>query len=149
MYPFAVPADLHATANGRLRKVRQRYTKGRQTLVEVLAEAERPLTIPEILAADRSVPQSSVYRNLTVLEQAGVVSKVQGGDDLSRFELAEDLTRHHHHLVCVACGSVDDYTVPSRFERSLAKAFDEVAAETGFQAQFHRVDLVGVCARCG
>jgi Fe2+ or Zn2+ uptake regulation protein len=142
-------SDLHGTASVRLKGIHQRYTRGRQALVEVLAAAERPLSIPEIVSADRSVPQSSVYRNLTVLEQAGVVAKVQGGDEFSRFELAEDLTRHHHHLVCVACGSVDDYTVPPRFERSMVKTLEEVAAETGFRAEFHRLDLVGVCARCG
>lgn len=141
-------ADLHETAAARLRDVQQRYTRGRHGLVAVLAAAGRPLSIPEILAADRSIPQSSVYRNLTVLEQARVVRKVHGGDEFSRFELAEDLTSHHHHLVCVSCGSVDDYTVPLRFERSMAKAIDEVAAETGFRADFHRLDLVGVCARC-
>ena len=141
-------ADLHDTAAARLRDVQQRYTRGRHALVAVLATAGRPLSIPEILAAGPSIPQSSVYRNLTVLEQANVVRKVQGGDEFSRFELAEDLTSHHHHLVCVSCGSVDDYTVPLRFERSMAKAIDEIAAETGFRADFHRLDLVGVCARC-
>ena len=143
-----MPSDLHETAHGRLLTIGQRYTSGRRALVDVLASAGRPLSIPDILGAGRAVPQSSVYRNLTVLEQAGVVRKVQGGDDFSRFELAEDLTRHHHHLVCVACGSVDDYTVPPQFERTMAVTLDEVAAETGFRAQFHRLDLVGVCARC-
>jgi Fe2+ or Zn2+ uptake regulation protein len=143
-----VRSDLHQTADGRLRAIGQRYTSGRRALVEVLSAAGRPLSIPDILDARGSVPQSSVYRNLTVLEQAGVVRKVQGGDDFSRFELAEDLTRHHHHLVCVSCGSVDDYTVPPQLERTMAVTLDEVAAETGFRAEFHRLDLVGVCARC-
>lgn len=141
--------ELHEAALSRLRAAHQRYTPGRQALVDVLAAAGRPLAIPDVLAADPSIPQSSVYRNLTVLEQAGVVRKVHGGDGLSRFELAEDLTRHHHHLVCVSCGSVDDYDVPARFERRMAEAIDEVSAETGFRAQFHRLDLVGVCSRCG
>src|SRR5262245_48579800 len=141
--------ELHQAAIARLRAVGQRYTRGRQALIDVLARSGRPLAIPEVLAADPSIPQSSVYRNMTVLEQAGVVRKIQGADEFSRFELAEDLTHHHHHLVCVSCGSVDDYDVPSRFERTMAKAIDAVAAETGFQAQWHRLDLVGVCARCG
>ncbi len=143
-----VDAELHDTAAARLRAVDQRYTSGRRALVDVLVSAARPLSIPQILVADPSIPQSSVYRNLTVLEQAGVVRKLAGGDEFSRFELAEELTNHHHHLVCVSCGSVDDYVVPTRFERSMAKAIDEVTAETGFRPQFHRLDLVGVCARC-
>ncbi len=140
---------LHETAGRRLRGVGQRYTTGRQVLVDILASAKRPLSIPDILAIDASVPQSSVYRNLTALEMAGVVRKVQGVDEFSRFELAEDLTEHHHHLVCTSCGTVDDYTVPSRLERTVAQAIDEISSETGFRAEFHRLDLVGTCSRCG
>lgn len=140
--------SLHETANSRLRGVQQRYTRGRQTLVDILAEAGRPLSIPEILAVDTSVPQSSVYRNLTTLELAGVVRKVQGADEFSRFELAEDLTEHHHHLVCTSCGTVDDYTAPTHVEHTMAQAIDEIAGATGFRADFHRVDLIGVCSRC-
>jgi Fur family transcriptional regulator, ferric uptake regulator len=143
-----VPTPLHETATRRLRGVQQRYTRGRQTLVDILAAAKRPLSIPDILAIDASVPQSSVYRNLTALELAGVVRKVQGADEFSRFELAEDLTGHHHHLVCTSCGTVDDYTVPSRVERTMAQAIDEIASETGFRAEFHRLDLLGTCSRC-
>ena len=140
--------SLHETATSRLRGVQQRYTRGRQTLVDILADAGRPLSIPDILAIDASVPQSSVYRNLTTLELAGVVRKVQGADEFSRFELAEDLTEHHHHLVCTSCGTVDDYTAPSHVEHTMAQAIDEIAGETGFRADFHRLDLIGVCARC-
>lgn len=140
--------DLHAVVAGRLAEVRQRYTPSRRTLVDVLAGAGRPLTIPEVLRGRRGVPQSSAYRNLTALEQAGVVRRVQADDEFARWELAEDLTRHHHHLVCVGCGHVADYTVPERVERSLARAFEQAAAATGFQAHGHRVDLVGLCAAC-
>ena len=143
-----MPTPLHETATRRLRGVQQRYTPGRQALVDILASAKRPLSIPDILAIDASVPQSSVYRNLTALELAGVVRKVQGADEFSRFELAEDLTGHHHHLVCTSCGTVDDYTVPSRLERTMAQAIDEIANETGFRAEFHRLDLLGTCSRC-
>jgi Fe2+ or Zn2+ uptake regulation protein len=140
--------DLHAAVGARLREVDQRYTRGRRALVTLLAGADRPLTIPDILERDTAVPQSSVYRNLTVLEQAGVVHRIMAADGFSRFEFTEELTRHHHHLVCVSCGAVDDYTVSPRLEKTMARAIDEVTAETGFQIQAHRIDLVGVCARC-
>lgn len=141
--------DLHTTVSGVLRSVDQRYTRGRRALVNLLAAAARPLSIPEILGQDAEVPQSSVYRNLAVLEQAGVVHKVMATDEFSRFELAEELTRHHHHLVCVSCGTVDDYTVPPRLEKTIARTIDAVTAETGFHIQAHRIDLLGRCARCG
>lgn len=141
--------EVHATVSGLLRGVDQRYTRGRRALVNLLAAAGRPLSIPEILGQDTTVPQSSVYRNLAVLEQAGVVHKVMATDDFSRFELTEELTRHHHHLVCVSCGTVDDYTVSPRLEKTMARTIDEVTAETGFHIQAHRIDLLGRCARCG
>ena len=140
--------DLHATTAARLGAVQQRYTVKRRALVELLADAGQPLAIPDILTRGASLAQSSVYRNLVVLEQAGVVRRVISTDDYARFELAEDLTEHHHHLICSSCGSIDDFTASSGFERTVTEALVEVAKDTGFDAQHHRIDLIGVCARC-
>lgn len=144
----AVP-DVHATAAGRLREDGQRYTACRRTLVEVLAATDRPLTIAELLERDARLAQSSAYRNLAVLEQAGVVDRLVTDDEYARFELAEDLTGHHHHLICSSCGRVADFTVSPALERQLAAAFDRLSAEHGFAVEHHRLDLVGRCARCG
>src|SRR4051794_36830025 len=143
-----MPADLHVTVAARLQAVDQRYTANRQALIEVLRSAGRPLATPDIVAADGSLPQSSVYRNLAVLESAGAVRRVLGTDEFLRYELAEDLTEHHHHLVCESCGQVDDVTLPARLERTLDQAVAELAAGTGFVVDHHRLDLVGTCARC-
>jgi Fur family ferric uptake transcriptional regulator len=140
--------DLHRVVAERLRAVDQRYTASRRALVELLAGAGRPLSVGDIRARQAAVPQSSAYRNMAVLEQAGVVRRVQAADEFSRFELAEDLTEHHHHLVCVECGSVSDFTVPARVERTVEKALAEAAAGAGFRPETHRLDLVGRCAAC-
>src|SRR2546426_6356173 len=81
--------DLHATIAGRLRRQDQRYTSGRRALVEILAAAGRPVAIGEVMGAGGVASQSTAYRNLAVLVQAGVVRKVFGGDDVARYELAE------------------------------------------------------------
>jgi Fur family ferric uptake transcriptional regulator len=139
-------SDLHDTVAGRLRRDGQRYTGNRRALVDLLSGG--PLTIPEVLARDRRLAQSSTYRNLAVLERAGVVHRIVTSDEYARYELAEDLTEHHHHLICSSCGSVADFTVSPQLERSLTRAFERVAGETGFRASAHRLDLVGVCATC-
>lgn len=142
-------ADLHDTAAARLRNVGQRYTPNRRVIVELLSDAASPRTIPELLADGRNaVPQSSAYRNLAVLEQAGVVRRLFTSGEFASFELAEDLTAHHHHLVCSACGRVEDFTAPSALERSLGRVASEVNGTTGFVADHHRLDLVGTCASC-
>jgi len=117
-------------------------------LVDVLAGAPRPLTIPEILEHRAGLAQSSVYRNLVVLEQAGVVHRVVTHDEFARYELTEDLTEHHHHLICSSCGGVDDVPASAGLERSVQRVIDEVRRRVGFRTEHHRVDLVGRCRRC-
>lgn len=140
--------DLDRLAVARLRQHGQRYTTNRRQLVQLLATADAPVTIPEILQQRPGLAQSSVYRNLVMLEQSGLVQRVVTNDEWARFELAEDLTEHHHHLICSRCGIVRDFTVPARVERSVVSAFDKIAEQTGFTLQRHRLDLVGVCPAC-
>ncbi len=141
--------DLHATTAERLQRDDQRYTSRRRALVDVLADADQPLTIPQLLQRRRDLAQSSAYRNLAVLERAGVVHRIASSDEFARYELAEDLTEHHHHLICSSCGDVADFTVPPDVERELDRALSTVASRTGFQVEQHRLDLVGTCTRCG
>lgn len=140
--------ELDATAAARLRDTDQRYTVSRRRIVGILAAAGRPLTIAEVQAAGDGLPQSSVYRNIAVLEQAGVVRRVMATDEFARFELDEALTEHHHHLVCASCGTVVDFTMSPALEQTLDRAIDSVGRDTGFTVQSHRLDLVGLCARC-
>jgi Fe2+ or Zn2+ uptake regulation protein len=141
--------DVHAAAAERLAALGQRYTRGRRMLVEALEGARRPLTIGDLLRDRPSLPQSSAYRNLSVLEQAGVVHRVVTSDEFARYELTESLTEHHHHhLICSSCGSVADFTVSKRMERTLEDVLARAAEDAGFQAEHHRLDLVGVCADC-
>lgn len=142
--------DIHSLASERLRADSQRYTTGRRSLVELLETAERPLTVAEVLSRSGGLAQSSVYRNLAVLERAGVVLRIVTDDEYGRFELAEDLTgHHHHHLICTRCGTVDDFTVSAELEQSLDRALDRVSSDHGFSAVHHRLDLVGICSECG
>lgn len=139
---------MHTEVAQRLRRLGQRYTAGRRTIVELLDDGAHPRTIPEILAAGRGLAQSSAYRNLAVLEQAGVVHRLVTNTEFARYELAEDLTSHHHHLICSTCGGVEDFTAPTGLERSLGKAMAEVTEATGFSPEHHRLDLIGTCSTC-
>ncbi|HVN50075.1 MAG TPA: transcriptional repressor [Acidimicrobiales bacterium] len=140
--------DVHAIAASRLGASGQRYTPSRRAVVEALQRAGRPLTIPEILEGDRALPQSSAYRTIAVLTQVGVVRRVVAVDEFTRFELAEDLSSHHHHLLCTSCGLVADFELPPALERELEAAFEAAATEQRFESIHHRVDLVGRCTNC-
>jgi Fur family transcriptional regulator, ferric uptake regulator len=142
------PTRLHETISVMLRAQQQRLTPTRTLIVDVLEAADRPLTIPEILDSQPALAQSSAYRNLVVLEQARVVHRLVTHADFARYELAEDLTGHHHHLVCSNCGRVEDLPATAAVERSVAVAIDEAARRAGFRTEHHRLDLVGLCADC-
>ena len=140
--------DVHDVASERLRAIDQRYSTGRRKLVQILSSAVHPLVTTEITAAASDLPQSSVYRNLSVLEEAGVVVKVLTTGERSAFELAEDLKGHHHHLVCVDCGKVVDIDVPEDVERLLSDGVSPAIKDAGFTLIGHRLDLMGRCDQC-
>ena len=141
-------ADLHTIAAARLRADDQRYTGNRRAIVEMLEESSRPLSIPQMLTSRNGLAQSSVYRNLVVLEEAGVVHRIVTNDEFARYELAEDLSGHHHHLICSSCGAVDDFTVSPKLEAEIERSSKRIATRNGFQLHAHRLDLIGLCPNC-
>ena len=145
-----VSADLlHDDVAGLLRAGDHRYTTGRQRVIAALQHADGPVTIPEILEFDGGLAQSSVYRNLTILEEVGAVTRIVTHDDHARFELAEALTdHHHHHLICTNCGSVSDFELAHEAESTLERALTRVGRSAKFRIDGHRLDLLGTCATC-
>ena len=90
--------------------------------------------------------QSSLYRNLVVLEGVGVLQRVTGaGND--RFELDEALSgHHHHHLTCTVCGLVIDIPADAAVERAVSGQAQRIADEHGATITGHSLDLYGRCA---
>ena len=142
--------DVHDEVTARLAALDQRYTIGRRAIIAVLVAADRPLSVPEILsrADPGDVPQSSAYRHLSALVDAGAVHRFTGSDDHGRYELAEDLAGHHHHLLCVECGRMVDVAASARLESALREAAEHAAGDTDFEVTGHRIDLVGRCGSC-
>jgi Fe2+ or Zn2+ uptake regulation protein len=140
--------ELHDTAERRLRRIDQRYTAGRRAIIELLVSTGHPVSIGDIAENLPDLPRSSAYRHLVDLQAAGLVRRITANDEFTRFELAEDLTEHHHHLLCVNCGKVTDVTLPPTFEHQVAQAIGQLADAEGFQPQSHRLDVLGECASC-
>jgi len=139
---------LHEAIEARLRLADQRYTSGRRRLVSFLVAADHPVSISEIEAALPTLPRSTAYRNLVDLQGAGVVRRVAAGDEFVRFELTEELTEHHHHLLCLHCGRVLDVASDPLFETAIADMAETLAARFAFTARDHRLDILGRCAQC-
>jgi Fur family ferric uptake transcriptional regulator len=140
--------DLHELVEICLKRVDQRYTPGRRAIVEFLVSSGHPVSISDIAAELPDVPRSSAYRHLVDLQTAGVIRRIAASDEFARFELAEDLTEHHHHLLCTSCGRVIDVTPSPAFERSVDRVVEELAAQEAFQPTSHALDIIGICSSC-
>jgi len=142
------PVETHDLVSARLHEAGQIYTKGRRELVDLLVRAGRPASIPEMLEMRPGLTQSSLYRNMADLESVGIVRRVVGANDPTRYEFSVDVIGHHHHTICAVCGVVDDFFMPAAAERNIETSVDKALARTGFQPSTHRLDVFGTCPNC-
>ncbi len=142
-------SHLEQQVRGRLAAHEVRYTAGRRRVIGALAAADGPRSAAELHDdLDRSVPLSSLYRSLSVMADAGVLDEHHGAKSITRYELAEWLVGHHHHLVCVSCGSVDDIELPAELERTLESVISRAAGLGDFSVSGHALEIDGRCSAC-
>ena len=133
----------------RLAEAEVRYTKARRAVIRALTKADGPRSAAELSEViGNDVPLSSLYRSLAVLEEAGVLAPHFSSPGLTRYELAEWLTGHHHHLVCVDCGQVQDLPADDGIESRLQQLVSDVARDASFTEVNHALEIEGRCAAC-
>jgi Fur family ferric uptake transcriptional regulator len=114
------PRKPFAEARARLRETGLRCTAARMAVLDHVMTATGPKTHAEVAEAlaDRGFDRATIYRNLTELTEAKILSRVELGDHVWRFEMnrghdnasGED----HPHFLCTSCGEVsclDDVNV--------------------------------------
>ena len=141
-------SHMHRQVEQRLMDRDVRYTNGRRAVVDALDVADGPRSAAELAPELPSVPLSSLYRTLTVLEEADVVVPHLSTKGVARYELAEWLAGHHHHLVCIDCGKVEDIVVSERYEAQVHDIVVAMSAQASFTATNHALEIEGMCAQC-
>lgn len=120
-----------------------RLTPQRRAVLAAIAAAEGSFSVVEIYdRARRAAPRlglATVYRTVELLRHEGYVRPLAGGP---RATYVTCHPGHHHHLVCLGCGAVEET------ELCGAPSDAELRRRHGFQAQTHEVDVYGTCARC-
>ena len=144
----SVGSDVHDAVAEQLKGRQQRYTALRRKIVDTLGGADDPLTINDLQRAAKGVALSSLYRNLSILEECSVVTRIMTSNGSAIFELAESLSEHHHHLVCSRCGLVRDIVVPESIEHGLDRQLVKLARKEGFTFRHHQLDVIGTCGKC-
>ena len=142
-------ADVDERVEHRLREREIRYTAGRRWVVRSLLELGGPVTTAQLLeVVSEAVPLSSLYRTMALFDGAGITHRTHDAGGVARYELAEWLLGHHHHLVCVECGAVADVELAPGQEQGLDEIVDEAATAEGFAVLGHRIDIEGRCRQC-
>ncbi|MDM5186993.1 peroxide-responsive transcriptional repressor PerR [Bacillus sp. DX4.1] len=121
-----------------------RITPQRHAILEYLVESMTHPTADEIYKAlEGKFPNMSVatvYNNLRVFKEVGLVKELTYGDASSRFDY---VTSQHYHVICEDCGKIVDFPYVG-----LEKIEDEAAKTTGFVINSHRLEIYGVCPEC-
>lgn len=121
-------------------------TNQRKTIAEAFFDLPGHHSLEEfyrhIANQDPSIGQTTVYRTLKLLCEAGLANEIQFSDNIMRFEVATP--RHHHdHMICLKCGKIIE-VCDSRIE-NLQK---EIAARHNFKLTGHSHNLYGYCENC-
>ncbi len=127
-----------------LKKSGVRITPQRHAILEYLIYSESHPTADEIYKAlEGDFPNMSVatvYNNLRVFRNAGLIKELTYGDASSRFDF---VTHDHYHIICDECGTIVDFHHPGLDE------VERLASHvTGFKVNSHRLEVYGTCPSC-
>jgi len=121
-----------------------RMTPQRHAILTYLMDSMTHPTADEIYRALSpkfpSMSVATIYNNLRLFVEAGLVRELTYGDDSSRFDA--DLS-DHYHCICKTCGTITDFEYPPLLEVERA-----ASKETGFRVEGHRMEVYGTCEAC-
>jgi len=121
-----------------------RLTTQRQIILEELGKVTSHPTANEVYDMVRKrlprIGLGTVYRNLELMAETGIILKLEVGGTQKRFDATVD---PHYHIRCISCGKVDDIEIPVMAD------INKTAADISqYQILGHHIEFSGVCATC-
>ena len=122
---------------------RARMTPQRRAVLDAIAGFPGHFTAKQVYdrarRRDARLGMATVYRTLELLRSQGLVRPLPGSDAPVFIRCHRG---HHHHLICLTCGSVQDTDLYA------APAAAELERRHGFRAESHELDIYGACREC-
>ncbi|QCT03005.1 ferric uptake regulator, Fur family [Paenibacillus algicola] len=121
-----------------------RITEQRQKLLAILMEEQGFLSPKDVYARMLvdfpGVSFDTVYRNLRILHQLGMVEPFNFMENGVKFKISYSKNQHHHHLVCLACDKIVPFDYcpldrPIHFPEKM-------------KVMYHRFEVYGLCEYC-
>ena len=116
-----------------------KLTDQRRIIAKVMSEAQDHPDVDELYnrvsEIDSKISIATVYRNVKLFEEAGIIEKLDIGDGRSRYEEAGE---HHEHLIDVESGEIIEFQ-----NEELDEMKRQVALNMGYELVDHRLELFG------
>ncbi len=141
--------------HGKFKCCGYRMTRPREAILGVMGSTQDHLSAEDIyMAVHKFYPNiglTTVYRNLDMLVNLGIIVKFDFGEGKSKFELSEHYSGkgHHHHLVCKKCYKVIDYSDFMKDEVNFLKNTEiGLSQKYKFNITDHLIQFFGICEGC-
>ncbi len=118
-----------------------RITPSRVAVIAAVLAQSGHFSVEDVLRQARAVGRATVFRTMRLLAELDVVCRVLLEDGSLHYRVSR--RGHHHHLVCVSCGNVQDLD-----ECAVAGLARELAAATEYEIEGHWLEFYGRCAAC-
>jgi Fur family ferric uptake transcriptional regulator len=117
-----------------------RMTAQRRAVLDAIEASNGPFTAIELFERARRAHSklglATTYRTLELLRRTGSLHALP---DAAYVRCSP---QHHHHLVCLSCGSVEDT------ELCATPSQQALTRKHGFRAESHELEIYGTCRNC-
>jgi len=119
-------------------------TSPRIMILEALDKFNKPVRALDIYnKLKNKIDEATIYRTLSSFEKNGIVRQVNLRREAVYFELNID---HHHHIVCLKCGDIEDFKESNEIEKILGRIVEKSSRFKIINE--HSLELFGVCSKC-
>jgi Fur family ferric uptake transcriptional regulator len=129
-----------------IQKAGLKRTAQRDLILDVFLRTEEHMSSEDLYRLvqkdDATIGQTTVYRTLKLLTEAGLAREVRFGDGRTYYE-HNYKHQHHDHMICTECGKIIEF-----FSAELEAIQDAMAAKHRFQPTQHSLRILGICVDC-
>lgn len=118
-----------------------RPTASRQRILDAMVAQAEGFTAEELVAQVQGLGRATVYRTLRLLIEQGLLCKLALQDGAPRYTLSQ--VGHHHHMVCVRCGTVRDFR-----QSIIERVLKDLETTSGGSVVGHRIEVYVLCPAC-
>ncbi|WP_352432246.1 transcriptional repressor [Pyrinomonas sp.] len=146
MHQANTPVDEKEIFHQHIQRAGLKRTAQRDLILDVFLASDDHLSSEDLYRLvqekDPTIGQTTVYRTLKLMTEAGIAREVRFGDGRTRYERNSKLP-HHHHMICIECGHTIEF-----LSSELEAIQTEIAARYRFEPTQHSLRIFGLCAEC-